>query len=90
MVRHPEPLPPETGTSMWSPAQPDPDLEDAAENDPATASWLTALDSQSRATMRDHQEELLYSQAPDALRQAGIEPTETAVGDWVQERLEKH
>lgn len=91
MSRHP-PVPdetsPVTATPNWDPVAPDADLDEAME-DPALASWLGPLASQGQATMDDNLEEQLYSQAPDALRQSGIDPTPEAIEAWVTERARR-
>lgn len=87
MPSDPQPQSPQRAEPMWSQPAADPDL-DEARTDPAMASWLAALEEQGQATMKDNREELLYHQAPDALRQTAIDPTETAVEDWVQQQLD--
>lgn len=74
----------------WEPARPDDDLLDASREDPALASWIDSLAAQAGATMADNLEEQLYSQAPDALRQAGIDPTAETVEAWVTEQIRLH
>lgn len=73
-----------TDTPMWEPTPDDPDLRQAAEENPSVAGWIEALASLGKATANDNLEEQLYDQAPDALRQLGIEPTPTAIDDWVR------
>lgn len=89
MTRHP-PISkheaPESTTPVWVPVIPDPDLQDASEENPALRTWISALASQAAATMEDNREEQLYGQAPDALRQTGIDPTAEAIETWVNER----
>lgn len=78
---------PATGTPIWEAAEADRDLAEATQNDPNLAGWMKALASSSEATMMDSAEEQLYSQAPDALTQRGIEPTPEAIEDWVTRQL---
>jgi len=92
MSRHP-PVPdgisPMASAPTWAPVHPDPDLEEAATEDPSLAPWIASLASQGQAAMDDNLEELLYSQAPDALRQAGIDPTVDAIETWVAEQVRR-
>ena len=80
---------PATATPIWVPAERDRDLAEATQNDPNLADWMEALASSSEATMTDSAEEQLYSQAPDALTQQGIEPTPEAIDDWVTRQLRR-
>lgn len=73
------------GAPMWDPVMPDQDLVDASNETSSVAAWLNALADLGESTMRDHEIELLYSQAPDALRQMGLEPTPTAIDTWVRQ-----
>ena len=81
--------PPLAATPMWSPIEPDADIQEAAAESPAMGTWLRALTKQGEATMRDSNEERLYGQAPDVLRQAGIDPTPEAIDDWVTSQLDR-
>jgi hypothetical protein len=72
-----------TASPMWDPAPDDHDLQEASNEDPAIAAWLTALASLGETTMQDLEIEHRYSQAPDALRRKGIEPTPAAIDAWV-------
>lgn len=72
-------------TSMWSPAATEDDLQDASSETPTVAAWLTALATLGETTMRDHEIELRYTQALDALRQKGVEPTPAAIEAWVHQ-----
>lgn len=85
----PNPISRQATAPTWAPASPDPDLEEATREDPSLASWMTSLAEQGRATMDDSLEERLYSQAPDALRQAGIEPAPEAIEAWVTAQLRR-
>lgn len=73
-----------TSSRMWE-TPPSPDLPGA--DQPLPQSWSAALRSQGAATMRDHREEQLMSQAPDALRQMGIDPTIEQIETWVVDQL---
>lgn len=92
MSRHP-PVPDETSPATakptWNPVKPDPDLDEAATEDPSLASWMGSLASQGQAAMDDNREEQLYGQAPDALRQSGIDPTPEAIDAWVTEQVRR-
>ena len=87
MSRHP-PVP-EASAPTWAPVHPDSDLEEASTENPSLASWIASLASQGQAAMDDNLEELLYSQAPDALRQAGTAPTAEAIETWVAEQAHR-
>ncbi len=92
MSRHPpvpDETPPVTAAPNWEPVQPDPDLDEAATENPSLASWIDSLASQARAAMGDNLEEQLYSQAPDALRRSGIDPTAEAIEIWVTEQMRR-
>lgn len=78
---------PAFATPVWEPTHPDDNLLDAARVDPKLASWIGSLQAQGEATMADNREEQLYSQAPDALRQAGIDPTAETIEAWVTEQI---
>ena len=78
---------PATATPIWEPAETDRDLAEATQNDPNLARWVEAIASSAEATMTDSAEEQLYSQAPDALTQQGIEPTPETIEDWVTRQL---
>ena len=69
---------------MWETPRDDPDLNEAAQENPSVATWVGALTSLGETTLTDSRNEMLYSQAPDALRQQSIEPTPDAIEDWVQ------
>lgn len=73
-----------TGTPMWETDLDDPDLNRAAHENPTIATWLDALADLGQTILADNREDLLYSQAPDALRQQSIEPTTEAIEGWVQ------
>lgn len=73
------------GTPMWDPVMPDRDLIEAAIETSPVAAWLNALADLGETTMRDHEIELRYSHAPDALRQKGVEPTPAAIEAWVHQ-----
>lgn len=92
MSRHP-PVPDETSrataTPAWDPVKPDLDLDEATTEDPSLASWMESLASQGQAAIEDNNEEQLYSQAPDALRQSGIDPTPDAIEAWVTEQVRR-
>lgn len=92
MSRHP-PVPdgtsPTTSAPTWTPVNPDPDLEEALTENSSLASWIASLASEGQAALDDNLEELLYSQAPDALRQAGMDPTADAIETWVAEQARR-
>lgn len=85
----PDPTTPDLSAPTWAQGPPDADLEVATEEDPSLGSWITSLASQGRATMDDNLEEQLYSQAPDALRQAGLDPTPETIETWVTGQLRR-
>ena len=92
MTRHPpasDPTSPDISAPIWAPATPDPDLEDATTDTPSLAPWIRALSSQGQTAMDDNLEEQLYSQAPDALRRAGLDPTPEAIENWVTAQLRR-
>lgn len=74
-----------TTTPMWEPVRGD---EETTPEEPHLSSWLRALRAQGEATMIDSQEEQLYSQAPDALQQAGIQPSPERIEAWVIQQLQ--
>ena len=80
---------PDLSAPTWPPVPPNPDLDEATTEDPSLGSWVTALASQGQTAMDDNLEEQLYSQAPDALRQAGLDPTPEAIESWVTARLRR-
>lgn len=79
-----------TGTPMWEPAPVDPDLSRAAHENPTVDIWLDTLAGLGETTLAESRDDLLYSQAPDALRQQSIEPTPDAVDAWVRARQTTH
>lgn len=76
--------PPTTATPVWETHRDDPDLNEAAQENTSVATWLDALSGLGETTLSDSGDEILYSRAPDALRQQSIEPTPDAIEDWVQ------
>lgn len=74
-----------TSTPMWEPV---PD-EETTQEQLHLSSWASALRSQGQATMIDSLEDQLYSQAPDALQQAGIQPSPERIEAWVRHQLEQ-
>lgn len=72
-----------TTTPMWEPVPED----ETTPEEPHLSSWMRALHAQGEATMMDSREEQLYSQAPDALQQAGIQPSAERIEAWVIQKL---
>lgn len=92
MTRHPpasDPTSPDISAPTWTPAPPDPDLEEATRDAPSLAPWIAALSSEGQTAMDDNLEEQLYNQAPDAIRQAGLDPTPEAIENWVTAQLRR-
>lgn len=79
---------PVTTTPMWEMVPED----ETTPEEPHLRAWTGALAAQGEATMTDSWEDQLYSQAPDALRQAGIQPSAERIEAWVcaQLRAERH
>lgn len=79
-----------TGFPMWETDTADPDLDRAAHENPTVATWLHTLASLGETTMVENRDDLLYSQAPDALRQQSVEPTPEAIEAWVRAQQTTH
>lgn len=84
-VRHELRPPMTTSTPTWQPETTDDDLTAAAREHPTVGAWLNALASLGEATIVESNDQQLYAQAPDALRQQSIYPTPEAIERWVDE-----
>lgn len=78
-----------TSTPTWESLTPDSDLTQAAREHQTVETWLDALASLGEATIQDNQDDQLYDQAPDALRQRSTAPTADAIEAWVEEQRGK-